>query len=434
MSESSDYMELSQSKFDQVSACEKLRDTVTGISALHLSIHGMDGRSPSPGNSFMDMYISGKQAMIRRKEEMVSELQTLPPCTISDCQDHKIPSTSVEEENNFVPSPPVNENKIENKTKINSKSKKNLAKNVNRKDPIETNNSFSDLEQDVEHPPSIETVTTEVVTPKIPPHPIMLKIKDNFREQIKCISEKFPNLRNRIVNDVVKMFSTDHEEYRKLKHFLETDKDFEFYILKRQKDKPIKAVIKGLPNSALITDITNEFKLIGFNIDSCTQLISKRTKKSLPYFLITLPRNDLNSKIFDIKKLGYLQVKVEGYLVRGITQCFNCNNFYHTAANCFMKPRCLKCGKDQATRNCHIKERQENPFCINCQDFGHSACYTKCPKFPQPKKGTAFSDPIKRKKKKKKKKFQANGQKREFPSLTLLAEKSPIRSPPKPKT
>ncbi|GFW54649.1 uncharacterized protein TNCV_5110231 [Trichonephila clavipes] len=193
------------------------------------------------------------------------------------------------------------------------------------------------------------------------------------------------------------MFSTDHEEYRKLRHFLETDNDFEFYILKRQKDKPIKAVIKSLPNSALITDITNDLNLIGFNIDSCTQLISKRTKKSLPYFLITLPRNDLNSKIFDIKKVGYLQVKVEGYLVRGITQCFNCNNFYHTAANCFMKPRCLKCGKDHATRNCHIKERQENPFCINCQDFGHSACYTKCPKFPQPQKGTAFSDPIKRK-------------------------------------
>ncbi|GFY12938.1 hypothetical protein TNCV_665041 [Trichonephila clavipes] len=32
----------------------------------------MDGRSPSPGNSFMDMYISGKQAMIRRKAEMVT--------------------------------------------------------------------------------------------------------------------------------------------------------------------------------------------------------------------------------------------------------------------------------------------------------------------------------------------------------------------------
>ncbi|GFV20848.1 uncharacterized protein TNCV_552841 [Trichonephila clavipes] len=146
------------------------------------------------------------------------------------------------------------------------------------------------------------------------------------------------------------MFSTNHEEYRNLIHFLESDKEFEFYILKRQKDKPIKAVIKGLPNSSKINDITNDLK-----------------------------------------------VKVEGYLVRGITQCFNCNNFYHTAVNCFMRPRCLKCGKDHATRNCHIKERQENPFSINCQDFGHSACYTKCPKFPQPKKGTAFSDPIKRK-------------------------------------
>ncbi|GFU35492.1 uncharacterized protein TNCV_564031 [Trichonephila clavipes] len=163
------------------------------------------------------------------------------------------------------------------------------------------------------------------------------------KEQIKCMSEKFPNLRNRIVNDVVKMFFTDHEEYRNLIHFLESDKEFEFYILKRQKDKPIKAVFKGLPNSSKINDITNDLK-----------------------------------------------VKVEVYLVRGITQCFNCNNFYHTAANCFTRPRCLKCGKDHATRNCHIKERQENPFCINCQDFGHSACYTKCPKFPQPKKVTFY--------------------------------------------
>ncbi|GFT77720.1 nucleic-acid-binding protein from transposon X-element [Trichonephila clavipes] len=356
--------------------------------------------------------------MIRRKEELVSELKTLPPSTRLDCQDHEIPSTSVEEEFNLEPSLP------ENKIKTNSKSnKKKLSKKRKKKskesteefifpkkttrpisptstqDPIETNNSFSDLEQVVEHPLSNEKVTTEVVTPKKTlPHPIMLKIKDNFREQIKCISEKFPNLRNRIANDVVKMFSNDHEEYRTLIHFLESDKEFEFYVIKRQNVKPIKAVIKGLPSSSKIADITNELAEIGFKIDSCTQLTSKRTKKSLPYFLVILPRNDYNSKIFDIAKLGYLQVKVEGYLVRGITQCFNCNNFYHTAANCYMKPRCLKCGKEHATKNCHIKERQLNPFCINCQDFGHSACYTKCPKFPQPKKGTTFSDSIKRKK------------------------------------
>ncbi|GFT03371.1 hypothetical protein TNCV_2985381 [Trichonephila clavipes] len=37
-----------------------------------------------------------------------------------------------------------------------------------------------------------------------------------------------------------------------------------------------------------------------------------------------------------------------------------------------MMPRCLKCGKDPATRNYEIKDRQENPFCINCKDYGHS--------------------------------------------------------------
>ncbi|GFU26930.1 uncharacterized protein TNCV_2536621 [Trichonephila clavipes] len=86
-----------------------------------------------------------------------------------------------------------------------------------------------------------------------------------------------------------------------------------------------------------------------------------------------------------------------------------------------MKPRCLKCGKNHATRNCQIKERQENPFCINCQDYGHSACCTKCPKFSQPKKGTPFADP------KKRETSATKWTKEGISFLTLLAEKSPIR-------
>ncbi|GFY07889.1 hypothetical protein TNCV_2579211 [Trichonephila clavipes] len=43
-------MEVSPTRQAQVAACEKLRDTVTGVSALHMSLH--DGRSPSPKNSF----------------------------------------------------------------------------------------------------------------------------------------------------------------------------------------------------------------------------------------------------------------------------------------------------------------------------------------------------------------------------------------------
>ncbi|GFW74324.1 hypothetical protein TNCV_3438771 [Trichonephila clavipes] len=269
MSDTSERMDISPSRLAQVANCEKLRDTVTGISSLHMSLQGMDGRLPSPRSSFKELYLSSTQAMIRRKEVLVSALKTLPPCTTLDCQDHKIPSTSVDEEINLETSLPENENKIEinskpNKKKL-SKKRKNKAKEfteefifpkktarpispTSTQDPIETNNHFSDFVQDVEHPLSTEKqVITEVVTPKKTlPHPIMLKINDNFREQIKHISEKFPSLRNRITNDVVKMFTNDHEEYRSLIHFLESDKEFEFYIIKNViLINPLKLLLKA---------------------------------------------------------------------------------------------------------------------------------------------------------------------------------------------
>ncbi|GFV84028.1 HTH_Tnp_Tc3_2 domain-containing protein [Trichonephila clavipes] len=131
---------------------------------------------------------------------------------------------------------------------------------ISTQDPIETKNNFSDLEQDVEHPlPTNENVISETITPPTkPPYPVMLKIKDNFRDQMKLIINKFPNLRNRIVGDVVKMFSNDQEERRSLIQFLKTDIDFEFYVIDVKKDKPIKAVIKGLPNSSKTDDITSD--------------------------------------------------------------------------------------------------------------------------------------------------------------------------------
>ncbi|GFT20639.1 uncharacterized protein TNCV_1384891 [Trichonephila clavipes] len=99
-----------------------------------------------------------------------------------------------------------------------------------------------------------------------------------------------------------------------------------------------------------------------------------------------MPRNEFNLTVFDLTHLGFMEIKIEGYSLHGTTQCFNCNNFYHTAANCHMITKCLKCGKDHPTKDCDIKERQENPYCINCSAYGHTACYTKCPNFPKPKK------------------------------------------------
>ncbi|GFV08301.1 hypothetical protein TNCV_327351 [Trichonephila clavipes] len=305
MSDTSERMDISPSRLVQVATCEKLRDTVTGISALHKSLHEVDGRSPSPRNSYTELYRTNTQAtMIRRKEEMVSELKTLPPCTRLDCQDHKIPSTSVDEEINFETSHPENENKIKIKSKPNkkklSKKRKNKAKEsteefifpkktarpispTSTQDPIETNNNFSDLEQEVEHPLSTERqVITELVrSKKTLPHPIMLKVKDNLREQINCISEKFPNIRK-------------------------SDKEFEFYVIDRKKIKPIKAVIKGLPSSSKINDITNDLAELTSNLQSkitsttdvsCTPIGPSPPKSRPP--LLTQVSKTMNIRVRD---------------------------------------------------------------------------------------------------------------------------------------
>ncbi|GFT31096.1 hypothetical protein TNCV_1276511 [Trichonephila clavipes] len=112
----------------------------------------------------------------------------------------------------------------------------------------------------------------------------MLKIKKNFREQMKLIINKFPKIRNRTVGDVVKMFTNDHEEYRSLIQYLKTDIEFEFYVIDNKKDEPIKAVIKGLPSSSKIEDITSDLAEMNvLKLKAARSLPLKEQKNPSPF-------------------------------------------------------------------------------------------------------------------------------------------------------
>ncbi|GFW69807.1 hypothetical protein TNCV_1884511 [Trichonephila clavipes] len=53
--------------------------------------------------------------------------------------------------------------------------------------------------------------------------------------------------------------------------------------------------------------------MLGYTPERVNQLIGRKTKRALPFFLITLPRNLDNLKILDLKTLSYLSIRVEGY-------------------------------------------------------------------------------------------------------------------------
>ncbi|GFT98548.1 hypothetical protein TNCV_2927791 [Trichonephila clavipes] len=103
MSESSDYMELSPSKFDQVSACEKLRDTRHRYLSSSF-IYSRDGRtSPSPEiHSWTCTFRQTGHDQEKRGDG--ASLSNPSHHVLSQTARIIRFSTSVEEENNFVPS------------------------------------------------------------------------------------------------------------------------------------------------------------------------------------------------------------------------------------------------------------------------------------------------------------------------------------------
>ncbi|GFX75856.1 nucleic-acid-binding protein from transposon X-element [Trichonephila clavipes] len=216
----------------------------------------------------------------------------------------------------------------------------------------------------------------------------MLFDEENYKVQIAAITKEFPKIRSRLTGDFLKLYTDSAEERRLVVQLLKKLK-FQFYTIKAKAERPIKVVIKGLPRTTNPEEIKQDLEMLGYTPKRVNQLIGRKTKRALRIFLITLPCNLDNLKIFDLKTLSYLSIRVEGYDGKDVTQCYTCNNFNHSSENCYLNPRCLKCGENHITRDCPIKQKLETAYRINCQIYGHIANYKGCPSFPKPPKGAA---------------------------------------------
>ncbi|GFY23159.1 nucleic-acid-binding protein from transposon X-element [Trichonephila clavipes] len=216
------------------------------------------------------------------------------------------------------------------------------------------------------------------------PPPIMLFVEKNYKAQMAAITKAFPKIRSRLTGEFLKLYTDSAEERRMAVQHL-TMLDFHFYTIKSKAERPIKVVIKGLPRNTNPEEIKQDLEILGYTPDRVNQLIGRKINAP-PHLFNHPPRNLDNLKIFDLKTINYLSIRVEGYDGRGVTQCYTCNNFNHSSENCHLKPRCLKCGENHLTRDYPIKQKLETPYCINCNIYGHMANYRGCPSFPNPQK------------------------------------------------
>ncbi|GFX13808.1 nucleic-acid-binding protein from transposon X-element [Trichonephila clavipes] len=169
---------------------------------------------------------------------------------------------------------------------------------------------------------------------------------------MKTLNDIYSELRSKLTGEYIKLYSNTDEERRELINKLD-ELEFQYFAIKPKAERPMKVVIKGLPRNSNPQDIKNDPVELGYTVEKVSQLIGRITKQPLPIFLVSLPRNIFNAKIFELKKVSYMNVTVNGYDGKGVTQCYSCNRFHHTAENCHITPRCLKW--DKPTKRAIVK-------------------------------------------------------------------------------
>ncbi|KAI8125449.1 RNA-directed DNA polymerase from mobile element jockey [Lucilia cuprina] len=93
------------------------------------------------------------------------------------------------------------------------------------------------------------------------------------------------------------------------------------------------------------------------------------------------------NELKEIRGLLYRCIHWEGLRKPEITQCRNCQSFLHSASNCYLPRRCVKCKDHHEIGKCSLQEvpvnEREKLFCVLCNSYGHPASYKGCSKYKE---------------------------------------------------
>ena len=183
------------------------------------------------------------------------------------------------------------------------------------------------------------------------------------------------------------LFMTSLADYIKVRAYLEKSKT-KFYTFTPKSLKTKSYLLKGLEADIDTNEILEELnKSSGENLQFI-KVSPFSTKKSseegykLPIFMVQISPNSSVVELKNIRTLLYRCVKWEQVRRPEILQCRNCQGFFHSAANCFLQARCVKCNQKHEKGKCSLDKTQEdnreNLFCVLCNKFGHPSSYKGC--------------------------------------------------------
>lgn len=152
-----------------------------------------------------------------------------------------------------------------------------------------------------------------------------------------------------------------------------------FFTYTPKDEKRVTLVLKGLNSTYECEEVLRCLKDLEYEkleFEKVTRLLTKKSiqnNKILPFYIVQLsPKSNIND-VFKIKAIDNQIVYWENLMKTPILQCTRCQRYFHSASNCNMDRRCVKCGKTHLPGECEItiEDPKENLFCIICKQNGH---------------------------------------------------------------
>lgn len=245
--------------------------------------------------------------------------------------------------------------------------------NMQEQPSTSSNNKYSVLDNEVENANQHEETPT---APK--PPAIYIPNVHNINLMVKKLNSVIPNDFNfkSLREGQVRLMIKSVDSYRKCIKYLETEKiNFHTYQLKQE--RAYRIVIKGLHPSTPVEDIKAELILLGHDVRSVRNAVSRVTKEPLSMFFVDLDPKPNNKTVYEIENMNHAVVKIEPPIrTNDLVQCHRCQQFGHTKSYCKKPFRCVKCGMDHASAQC-TKTKDVPPRCAHCLE-NHTANYKGC--------------------------------------------------------
>lgn len=104
---------------------------------------------------------------------------------------------------------------------------------------------------------------------------------------------------------------------------------------------------------------------------------SVQNSEKLPIYMVQLSPDSNVNKLKTITGIQHRCVKWEHLKRPEISQCRNCQGFFHSAANCYLPSKCVKCNEKHEKGKCGLKEGDQI-YCVLCKEYGHPASFKGC--------------------------------------------------------